>query len=197
MAEILGLGCTHRPVMLRRNEDWTGMMRTSLDDPDMPAEMKDPARWPAELREELGNDFGRRGGGAGARGLSPALCRGAAQHSTTSNPTSSSCSATTSTKTSRRTSSRRSRCWPMTGMRSSRGRTGPGTPGASRMTGISASPATVPPANTWHRGCSSTASTQPMPTSRCITLWAMPSPTRCCCSTTSGAGSATRSCRSR
>ena len=46
MAEILGLGCTHRPVMLRRNEDWTGMMRTSLDDPDMPAEMKDPARWP-------------------------------------------------------------------------------------------------------------------------------------------------------
>src|SRR3974390_2520201 len=58
MAEILGLGCTHRPVMLRRNEDWTGMMRTSLDDPDMPQEMKDPARWPAQLREELGNDFG-------------------------------------------------------------------------------------------------------------------------------------------
>ena len=23
MAEILGLGCTHRPVMLRRDEDWT------------------------------------------------------------------------------------------------------------------------------------------------------------------------------
>ena len=43
MAEILGLGCTHRPVMLRRNEDWTGMMRTSLDDPDMPEEMKNPA----------------------------------------------------------------------------------------------------------------------------------------------------------
>ena len=63
MAEILGLGCTHRPVMLRRNEDWTGMMRTSLDDPDMPAEMKDPARWPAKLREELGNDWG-----AGAAG---------------------------------------------------------------------------------------------------------------------------------
>jgi hypothetical protein len=63
MAEILGLGCTHRPVMLRRNEDWTGMMRTSLDDPDMPAEMKDPARWPAQLREELGNDWG-----AGAAG---------------------------------------------------------------------------------------------------------------------------------
>jgi hypothetical protein len=63
MAEILGLGCTHRPVMLRRNEDWTGMMRTSLDDPDMPAEMKDPAHWPAPLRAELGNDWGSAAAG--------------------------------------------------------------------------------------------------------------------------------------
>ena len=31
MGEILGLGCTHRPVMLRRDEDWTAMMRASLD----------------------------------------------------------------------------------------------------------------------------------------------------------------------
>jgi hypothetical protein len=38
MAEILGLGCTHRPVMLRRDEDWTLMMRASLDDrPGIPA----------------------------------------------------------------------------------------------------------------------------------------------------------------
>ena len=63
MAEILGLGCTHRPVMLRRDEDWTVMMRASLDDPDMPAEWKDPARWPAQLREELGNDFGTASAG--------------------------------------------------------------------------------------------------------------------------------------
>jgi Catalytic LigB subunit of aromatic ring-opening dioxygenase len=63
MAEILGLGCTHRPVMLRRNEDWTGMMRTSLADPDMPAEMKDTARWPVQLREELGNDWGAAAAG--------------------------------------------------------------------------------------------------------------------------------------
>src|SRR6516164_5639937 len=63
MTEILGLGCTHRPVMLRRNEDWTGMMRTSLDDPDMPAEMKDPANWPAPLRAELGDDWGATSAG--------------------------------------------------------------------------------------------------------------------------------------
>jgi len=57
------LGCTHRPVMLRRDEDWTVMMRASLDDPDMPVEMKDPARWPAQLRDELGDDFGATSAG--------------------------------------------------------------------------------------------------------------------------------------
>ena len=69
MGEILGVGCTHRPVMLRRNEDWTFMMQAALDDPAMPDEMKNPARWPAPLREELGNDWGAVGRGAGARGL--------------------------------------------------------------------------------------------------------------------------------
>src|SRR6266550_4372652 len=58
MGEILGVGCTHRPLMLRPNEDWTFMMRAALDDPAMPAEMKDPARWPEPLRQELGNDWG-------------------------------------------------------------------------------------------------------------------------------------------
>ena len=52
MAEILGVGCTHRPLMLRPNEDWTFMMRAALDDPDMPEEMKDPARWPEPMRKE-------------------------------------------------------------------------------------------------------------------------------------------------
>src|SRR6202011_5290862 len=65
MGEILGVGCTHRPLMLRPNEDWTFMFRAALDDPDMPQEMKDPARWPPPLREELGNDWGA---GAAARG---------------------------------------------------------------------------------------------------------------------------------
>src|SRR5215472_16926023 len=63
MAEILGLGCTHRPLMLRRDEDWTFMMGTALDDPDMPAAAKDPAGWPAPLREELSNDWGTAAAG--------------------------------------------------------------------------------------------------------------------------------------
>src|SRR5579864_4114117 len=58
MAEILGIGCTHRPVMLRPNEAWTFMMKASLDDPDMPEQMKNPSAWPEKLREELGNDWG-------------------------------------------------------------------------------------------------------------------------------------------
>ena len=58
MAEILGIGCTHRPVMLRPNENWTFMMKASLDDPDMPEQMKNPANWPEKLREELGKDWG-------------------------------------------------------------------------------------------------------------------------------------------
>ena len=39
------------------------MMRASLDDPDMPAEMKDPSHWPAQLRDELGDDFGATSAG--------------------------------------------------------------------------------------------------------------------------------------
>src|SRR5258707_14483744 len=58
MSEILGVGCTHRPLMLRPNEDWTFMLRAALDDPAMPEEMKNPANWPPQLREELGNDWG-------------------------------------------------------------------------------------------------------------------------------------------
>jgi len=59
MAEILGLGTTHRPVMLRGDEGWTFGLKLALNDPDMPAEWKDPAKWPAKMREELGNDFGK------------------------------------------------------------------------------------------------------------------------------------------
>jgi hypothetical protein len=68
MGEILGVGCTHRPLMLRPNEDWTAMMKASLDDPAMPDEMKSPARWPEPLREELGNDWGASAAARGREG---------------------------------------------------------------------------------------------------------------------------------
>ena len=58
MAEILGIGCTHRPVMLYPDERWTQATEDALNDPAMPEEWKDPAKWPEGMRKELGNDFG-------------------------------------------------------------------------------------------------------------------------------------------
>lgn len=58
MAEILGIGCTHRPVMLYPDERWTQATEDALNDPAMPEEWKDPVKWPEGMRKELGNDFG-------------------------------------------------------------------------------------------------------------------------------------------
>ena len=71
MAEILGVGCTHRPLMLRPNEDWTFMLRAALDDPAMPEEMKNPANWPAPLRAELATIGAPRRRRAVARSTAP------------------------------------------------------------------------------------------------------------------------------
>ena len=85
MAEILGLGCTHRPLMLRRDEDWTSMMRTALSDPDMPSAYKDPSSWPAELRDELATTGALPRQGVRVRS-SGAISRRRARHSTSSSP---------------------------------------------------------------------------------------------------------------
>ena len=58
MGEILGIGCTHRPLMLGPDETWTRFIKMALQDPDMPDEWKDSSRWPVEMLEELGKDFG-------------------------------------------------------------------------------------------------------------------------------------------
>ena len=87
MAEILGLGCTHRPVMLRRDEDWTFMMRTSLDDPDMPEAAKDPANWPRAIARGTRQRLGRVGGRARARSLPRAISPRRAARSTSSSRT--------------------------------------------------------------------------------------------------------------
>ncbi|MEJ0019323.1 MAG: hypothetical protein WDN25_22780 [Acetobacteraceae bacterium] len=58
MAEILGLGCTHYPGLLQPDERLPGGFRHLLTAPNVPAEYKDRANWPAELLAELGNDEG-------------------------------------------------------------------------------------------------------------------------------------------
>lgn len=58
MGEILGLGLSHWPRLGQRNEDMAIWLRRTLADPDVPAEEKDPARWPSRMREEWGDDQG-------------------------------------------------------------------------------------------------------------------------------------------
>jgi Catalytic LigB subunit of aromatic ring-opening dioxygenase len=59
MAEILGLGMTHYPPLAGRDENMMGILKGTLRDPAIPAELKDPANWPKLMQEEYGNDQGR------------------------------------------------------------------------------------------------------------------------------------------
>ena len=58
MAEILGLGMTHYPGLYRHESDMTATLHRTLAGKRTPAHLKDPANWPAPMREELGNDNG-------------------------------------------------------------------------------------------------------------------------------------------
>ena len=54
MAEVLGIGISHYPPFSGRDEDMASILRNRLDDPDVPQAVKDPAGWPALMREEWG-----------------------------------------------------------------------------------------------------------------------------------------------
>jgi len=56
MAEILGLGMTHYPPVSWLDENMADLLRWTLQDPDIPVEAKLPANWPAQMREEYGDD---------------------------------------------------------------------------------------------------------------------------------------------
>lgn len=59
MAEIIVLGLTHYPPLSMRDADMAGILRSTLQDPGIPAALKDPACWPAAMRDEWGADQGR------------------------------------------------------------------------------------------------------------------------------------------
>jgi len=59
MAEILGLGITHYPPLAGMDERMAGILKGTLRDPNIPDAIKDPANWPARMREELGDDEGK------------------------------------------------------------------------------------------------------------------------------------------
>ena len=72
MGELLGLGVSHYPPFAGRDEDMANILRGRLADPDVPAAVKDPASWPALMREEWGSDQGV----AGAKRHREAMLRG-------------------------------------------------------------------------------------------------------------------------
>jgi hypothetical protein len=59
MGDILGLGISHWPRLAQKNDQLAYWLRRTLQDPDIPAEWKDPANWPARMREEWADDEGR------------------------------------------------------------------------------------------------------------------------------------------
>src|SRR5262245_38667835 len=59
MAEILGLGMTHYPPLAGRDENMMGILKGTLRDPAIPAELKEPVNWPPRMREEYGTDQGK------------------------------------------------------------------------------------------------------------------------------------------
>ncbi|MBK0870796.1 extradiol ring-cleavage dioxygenase [Saccharopolyspora sp. HNM0986] len=59
MSRFLGLGMTHYPLLAGTDEHMAGLLRWTLQDPDIPEREKDPASWPASMRAEWGADQGR------------------------------------------------------------------------------------------------------------------------------------------
>lgn len=58
MGQVLGIGVSHYPPLSGRDEDMAGILRGRLNDPDIPQQARDPANWPARMREEWGEDQG-------------------------------------------------------------------------------------------------------------------------------------------
>jgi hypothetical protein len=45
MAQFLGLRMTHYPLLAGTDEHMAGLLRRTLNDPDIPDGLKDPASW--------------------------------------------------------------------------------------------------------------------------------------------------------
>src|ERR1700746_3220629 len=53
MGEILGMGVTHFPGLMLPDQYMSQFLTRTLKSDRVPAEMKDPSRWPEPLRQEL------------------------------------------------------------------------------------------------------------------------------------------------
>ncbi|WP_020498672.1 hypothetical protein [Sciscionella marina] len=58
MAELLGLGLTHYPLLAVQDKYMSSLLRATRRDPDIPEREKDPANWPEQMRAEWSDDRG-------------------------------------------------------------------------------------------------------------------------------------------
>jgi len=58
MAEILGLGLSHYPPLSSPDPAMATILRMTLADPGIPADVKLPENWPTAAQAEWGNDQG-------------------------------------------------------------------------------------------------------------------------------------------
>ena len=58
MTEVIGLGLTHYPMLSGTDAGMAGLLRSTLKDPDIPAEKKDPRNWSELAQREWGDDTG-------------------------------------------------------------------------------------------------------------------------------------------
>lgn len=63
MADVLGVGLTHYPLLAGEDTHMANLLKSALKDPDIPAEHKDPANWSDLAREEWGDDGGTAAAG--------------------------------------------------------------------------------------------------------------------------------------
>jgi catalytic LigB subunit of aromatic ring-opening dioxygenase len=58
VGELLGVGMTHFPPLAWPDAAFAAALQFLLSDPDLPATLREPAGWPAAMREEWGDDEG-------------------------------------------------------------------------------------------------------------------------------------------
>ena len=58
MADVIGVGLTHYPLLAGKDSHMASLLKSTLKDPDIPAELKDPASWSAQAQAEWGDDAG-------------------------------------------------------------------------------------------------------------------------------------------
>ena len=63
MGEILGVGLSHYPGLVAKDENMNFALKMTLEDPGLPEPARDPENWPAAMREEWADDRGTAAAG--------------------------------------------------------------------------------------------------------------------------------------